>query len=190
MGHNDHLPDLDMSPPEGWLDDATWKKVQGLVPIVCIDILPVWTNENGCLHAGLIYRETPHQGRKWCMMGGRLRRNEAIHTAARRVLVETVGPQGLVGLCFDGNIQPALVTQYFTEPDRGCAFSSVDPRQHAIGLIFIVPAFIEVYVKRTLPETSEALELGWFTENWVQERKDAIGFGQGIFILNALARRG
>src|SRR5438309_1951881 len=84
----------DQIPPFKLLPDSEWKFVRDSVPIACVDVLPLRRDlSRNDRELGLIYRETPHQGRRWCLVGGRMFRNESLAEAAARQLRDTLGPQ-------------------------------------------------------------------------------------------------
>ena len=125
-----------MTADPNWLDPGDWRRAQATLPIACVDVLPVRVAADGRVErVGLIHRDTPHQGRRWCLVGGRLRRDESLADAAARQLRETLGP----AVAFDPvavGRQPDHVVQYFTtaRPD-----GLLDPRQHAVTMVYIVP---------------------------------------------------
>ena len=155
-----------------WLSAEDWRKVQASVPIACVDVLPVRPAKGTDAAArrfdsvGLILRDTPHQGRRWCLIGGRMFRNESFPQAVSRQLRETLGR----GVTFDlpADVQPDFVAQYFTEPGPvGC----LDPRQHAIGNTFVVP------VAGTAHAQGEAHDFRWFPLDALP-RPQEFGFDQ------------
>jgi ADP-ribose pyrophosphatase YjhB (NUDIX family) len=118
-----------------------------------VDVLPVSLLADGRTIAriGLIHRETPHQGRRWCMVGGRLWRNESLVEAATRQIRETLGLAVQFAIAADR--QPDHVVQYFTF-DRSVGL--LDPRQHAVTMVFVVPITGEVV------PGGEAMAFQWF----------------------------
>ena len=151
----------------GWLSDADWAMVQKAVPIVCVDVLPTRTTRRGGSEIGLIYRQTPHQGFRWCLVGGRLLRNEPLESAKLRQLRVTLGSD--VVCVSNGQMQPIFVAEYFTQAKGG---SPSDPRQHAIGLVF------RADIRGSVTPMGEALEFRWFDVAHLPD-DDGIGFGQG-----------
>ncbi len=126
------------------------------MPIPCADVVPVQLADDGktIQRIGLIYRDTPHQGYRWCMVGGRMWRNESLAEAASRQLRETLGPR--VTFQIDPDRQPDFVVQYFTSR-REIGF--LDPRQHAITLAIVVPIAGEIAAM------GEAASFKWFDPN-------------------------
>jgi ADP-ribose pyrophosphatase YjhB (NUDIX family) len=129
--------------------------------------LPVQTGrENQITHVGLIHRDTPHQGRRWCLVGGRLWRNESFAEAATRQIGETLGPGAQFHIHPDP--QPAYVAQYFThQRETGL----LDPRQHAVAMVFVVPISGEIVAG------GEACAFRWFASSELPPPAEW-GFGQ------------
>src|SRR4051794_9200493 len=150
-----------------WLSDEDWRWVQETVPVACVDALPVQTGRDGRItRVGLIHRDTPHQGRRWCLVGGRLWRNESFAEAAAKQIRETLGPGARFTI--DPHAQPAHVAQYFThERETGL----LDPRQHAVAMVFVVP------IAGDIVTGGEAVMFRWFTRNELPISEEW-GFGQ------------
>ncbi len=161
----------------GWLEAADWKRAQDTMPIACVDVVPVMVDSSGKVErVGLISRDTPHQGRRWCVVGGRLWRNESIAEAITRQLRETLGAR--IAFTLEADPQPAYVCQYFTTA-RG--IGSVDPRQHALTLNFVVPLTGE-------PRAGgEAEEFCWFAPSRLPA-PEQFGFGQDRIVAACLRR--
>ncbi|QWF71666.1 DUF4916 domain-containing protein [Methylomonas paludis] len=158
-----------------WLPDDEWQKVQKCLPITCVDILAFRKTATDIGEIGLIKRNTPHQGRKWCLIGGRLQYNETLMAAVQRELLETLGEQ--CGYSLTGNGQPLWVAQYFPTLDWD---EYLDPRQHAISLIYAVE------LSGQLIPSGEAFEFDWFAVKDIEQHQE-IGFGQNRLILDCVA---
>ena len=151
-----------------------WKKAQQSLPICCVDILPVMRGADGTVEAvGLIYRDTPHEGRRWCLVGGRLFRDESFAEAITRQIHHTLG----VGMKFElaKDLRPAHVAQYFTEKQDGLLH---DPRQHAVSIIFAVA------MEGIAEPCGEALDFRWYKLGELAEC--SFGFGQGKVVAECL----
>lgn len=138
-----------------WLAAEEWGRVQQLVPIVCVDVLPLRRaagSSDEAVEIGLIRRQTPHQGARWCLVGGRLLRNESLPEAICRQVMETLGPGAVVQPPVD--LRPVYVAQYFSRPRVGELF---DPRQHAVGLTYAL------MVSGDVRPQGEALDFAWFS---------------------------
>ncbi|MCK1408094.1 DUF4916 domain-containing protein [Bradyrhizobium sp. 76] len=165
----------------GWLAARRWRTIQSSVPVTCIDLLLVRKDHpKGSRQLGLIYRETPHQGRRWCLIGGRLRLNETFRAAVIRQLRETLGTAISRNLSVE--LQPVLAAEYLSRKARGALF---DPRQHAVGLVFVV----EVGADFKPRPQGEALKFGWFQEEELRGRA-MLGFGQKKVVIECVRRLG
>lgn len=161
-----------------WLSAEDYELIQNSIPIACVDIAPLRPDKQGGIEAiGLIFRDTPHQGRRWCLVGGRVLRNETLAAAVSRQLRQTLGD----GIRFqlDSDAQPVYVAQYF--PARQ-PVGLIDPRQHAITMNYCVEIGGEV-----VPQ-GEALEFRWFAPDSLP-KPDEFGFEQDRVLKQCLARR-
>ena len=142
-----------MSNPN-WLAADDWARVQRSVPIACVDVVPVRLDDRRAVtHVGLIDRDVPHQGRRWCLVGGRLWRDESFSAGADRQLRETLGPAAAFEpVAIDR--QPDHVVQYFSTSRPEGLF---DPRQHAVTVVFVVP-----WVGGEVAAGGEAYAFRWF----------------------------
>jgi ADP-ribose pyrophosphatase YjhB (NUDIX family) len=144
-----------MSDNPNWLAADDWKWAQDTLPIACVDVVPVRLSRDGRTveRVGLIHRETPHQGRRWCLVGGRLWRGESFAQAAGRQVRETLGLDVAFEPLADDR-HPDHVTQYFPTPRPDGLF---DPRQHAVTPTFVVPI-----AGGEVDPRGEALAFRWF----------------------------
>jgi ADP-ribose pyrophosphatase YjhB (NUDIX family) len=162
-----------------WLPDDGWERVQKLVPIACVDALAVRFDraQPGRIESiGLILREAPGDGLKWCLAGGRIRIGESIAEALARHVHETLGNE--VGLKTIPGGEPVYVAQYFPTPRPGFG---VDPRKHAIALTYVV-----TLTGRIEPH-GEAVEFRWFAVDG-QPTREEWGFGQDAVARDCLER--
>lgn len=157
-----------------WIPDAEWSRVQALVPIACADVLPMRRTHGG-LEVGLILRDTPY-GKGWCLVGGRILRNESIRDAILRQLTSTLGED--VQCTLDQHPQPDFIAEYFTEPRDG---ELHDPRQHALGLTFGLD------LAGPITAQGEAIEFRWFPFAELPPPHD-FGFGQRA-VVEAIIQR-
>lgn len=161
-----------------WIEESEWNKIQQLIPIVCIDILPVQRSPFGEIKkVGLIKRKTPHEGQKWCTVGGRLLFGEPVQHGIVRQLQDTLG----VGIQVKGiwNSQPQYVAQYSPTLEVSNGFDAVDPRKHAVALTYCLELEGEI-----CPQ-NEALDFQWYSIQEVRNKTD-IGFGQEKVIASCL----
>jgi hypothetical protein len=161
-------------PESSWIPEEEWARIQRLLPITCVDVLPV-RPVNGGVEAGLILRDTP-DGRRWCLIGGRILHNESIREAILRQLTSTLGDG--VRCSLDDHPKPEHVAEYFSERRAG---ELHDPRQHALGLSFIV------VVSGPIEAKGEAIEFRWFRPGELPPSDD-FGFGQRV-VVEALLER-
>jgi ADP-ribose pyrophosphatase YjhB (NUDIX family) len=160
---------------KGWLSDAQWRLVQSTVPVPCVDLLPIKKVGSRISGVGLIYRDTP-QGPGWCVLGGRLLRNESFKTAIARQVRETLGAEVR---CISPSVpEPVLVTEYFSLKRRNALF---DPRQHAIGVVF------PVQLRGAITPGGEALDFRWFDLKKLP-KLNAFGFGQEKVVAECIRR--
>lgn len=159
----------------GWLTQAEWEWVQARVPILCVDLVPIRTVKEGPL-VGLIRRDTPHQGIRWCLIGGRVLHNEPLRAGSRRHLIETLGDS--IRIVLPHPFEPLLTTEYFSVRHKNELY---DPRQHALALVFLVN------VGGKIQACGEAHEFRWFRVSSLPAPR-AFGFGQQRVLQSALER--
>jgi len=157
-----------MKPSRNWIPDDLFKTISGMLPIPCVDVMPVKRAKAGT-QVGLIYRETPHQGRRWCLIGGRLRLNETLREAVRREIRSALG----AGVRLDGTFGQPFAVEYFSVRKGKALF---DPRKHAISWTF------PVEIRGKIRPANEALDFRWFGFSDLRAEK-SIGFGQKEMLL-------
>ena len=158
------------------LPDAKWKALQLCIPITCVDVLLIREVNKSTFEIGLIYRNTPHQGRRWCLIGGRLFLNEPLRDAVARQVHDAIGKH--VRCILPANLQPLFIAEYFSKRVSGSLF---DPRKHAIGLTFVVQI-----QGQTQPQ-GEAIDFRWFTLDQLPNSK-YFGFGQRKVVFECIQR--
>jgi ADP-ribose pyrophosphatase YjhB (NUDIX family) len=149
---------------KGWLSESDWARVRQSVPIACADVF-VWDGEHAVDRVGLIHRDTPMGQPGWCLVGGRLFFEETLAEGITRQLHETLGDA--VRFTLEPEPNPIYVAQYF--PHRRDA-GLIDPRQHALGMVFGVKVDGEIKAR------GEAHEFRWFD---VANLPPAASFGFG-----------
>ena len=159
-----------------WLNPEQYRLVQASVPIVCVDIVPLKMNGSAIDAIGLILRDTPHQGRRWCLVGGRVLRDESLAQAAARHLRETLG--NAIRFSLDPDIQPVYVSQYFPTPRPP---GVLDPRQHSVAMNYLVPIEGEVRAG------GEAHQFQWFPPTSLPTPTE-FGFQQDLVLAECLRR--
>lgn len=155
------------APASPWLSEELWDTIQGSVPIVCVDLVPVVRDGSGnVVRVGFIRRFTPFQSQMtWCHVGGRVNLGESLAEALARHLEETLGLRVDLG----PDPQPGYVMQYFKTPrsDAGLV-SGHDPRKHAVALSYLV----EVPEGASAVRGGEGLEFKWFEVELLDALKD------------------
>lgn len=162
-----------------WLSAREWQRVQRKIPITCVDLLPVRLLRKisrRAVEIGLILRDTPHQGRRWCLIGGRVLYGETLDRAIQRQVRETLGAR--LRVSYQQQATPLFVAQYSPSGRRPFL---LDPRQHAIGLIY------SVKLHGPIDPQGEAFEFRWFDSERLPSPKD-FGFGQSP-VVGACLRR-
>lgn len=159
----------------GWLPSADYDFICYRVPILCVDIL--LSPNDDPRQVGLIRRLTP-RGPGWCLIGGRVLKNEPMSAAVERHVAATLGASVQVDLA---TLELGAVIEYFTEPGIG---EFCDPRKHAVALTYT--ASCECTGE---PEVhGEADEFEWFRIDKLSEIN--FGFGQGGAIDQVLKKLG
>lgn len=164
-----------------WIDDDHWRLIRALVPVTCVDLVPV-RGAGADVEVGLIERDSPF-GLRWCQIGGRLRHGETVRDGLLRHVRHTL--DGLeVELPADP--QPDYVMQWFPQPpDDGVGYGH-DPRQHAVALCFLAAAGTAADPRPV--EGGEAVRFGWFAPAHVARLGDAAWPGTAAMI--AMITRG
>lgn len=157
-----------------WLSPEDYSFVRERVPILCVDVL---LSPRGRWSAvGLIRRATYDGGDGWCLVGGRVLRDENLPAAVTRHVAATLG----AGLRLDlATLQLRAVAEYFTKPSPG---ELHDPRKHAVALTYTAAC-------EGVPRPAgEATDFRWFD---IGELGDVdFGFGQDSVVARVLATSG
>jgi len=161
---------------KGWLSDANWQFIQSTIPVPCVDVLFTKKVGSKISAIGLIYRDTPHEGTGWCLIGGRLLLNESFKAAIGRQLRETLGTKARCIL--PSTLEPLLVTEYFSLQRRRALF---DPRKHAVSVVF------SAQLRGAIKPRGEAFDFRWFDPNQLPS-SNAFGFGQKKVVAECLRR--
>lgn len=156
----------------GRLPRLPYSLVRRLVPIACVDILPVKTGDN-LLKVGLIRRYDASGRVVRAMIGGGIHRTETVGEAAARHLRSTLGPE--VRWTDPDWDRPATVGQYLPNARSD---EPHDPRKHAIALTYLV------VLAGTASPRGEAIGFDWFTI--ASAPLEEMGFGQEIVVRRVL----
>lgn len=160
-----------------WLSPSLWELIQATVPVVCVDVLPIRISPrvpNRVEAIGLILRETPHQGQRWCLIGGRVLFGESLRKAVLRQVKETLGTHVRVYIRHDQ--QPVYLAEYSPNGTRPFA---LDPRKHAVGLTYAVR------IAGSPSPRGEAISYQWFKTNKLPRSKE-FGFDQDRVVYASL----
>ncbi|MGB3414141.1 MAG: NUDIX hydrolase [Microbacteriaceae bacterium] len=163
-----------MDADNNFLATELWQKIQRSVPIACVDFVPYRLLSDGSVLIGFILRETPDQGQRWSIAGGRLRLDETVGEAlVREIESAFVGGLSLVGEA----IHPPLVVEFLREKRPGFP---VDLRQHALSLTHV----LEVSDEEPQVRGAEVLDFRWFTfaEIIAAPATLLLGFGQEVLL--------
>jgi ADP-ribose pyrophosphatase YjhB (NUDIX family) len=145
-----------------WIPPEQYGFIVAHMPILCVDLIPLSDDEQPRI--GLIERATP-DGTGWCLVGGRVMRDEPLPAAVRRHLRATLGKEIDVDLA---TLQPVGVIEYFSEKGLG---EFHDPRKHAVAVTYAGRC---TGTPRAQAGT-EATDFAWHAE----EQLPAVRFGFG-----------
>ena len=155
----------------GYVDDPElYARIRRLVPIACIDVLPV---QDGRL--GLIRRDVPG-GQGWNMVGGAVVHGETLADALARHVKSTLGDG--VSWTEPDYSRPDALGEYFPDERPGFGW---DPRKHAIATTYCLA------LSGPVDPRNEARDFRWFDRDTVPP-PGQIGFGQW-HVIEPLARR-
>lgn len=125
-----------------WLSETKWREVQGLVPILCVDVLPWTKSVDGGPPRGFLIRRRDERGDLgWTLVGGRVNLDETLDDAVGRHIRSTLGSD--VTWAPVDTSRPCLAAQYFRTKHPGHGF---DPRKHAVSLTYLVEIDGSVHV--------------------------------------------
>jgi ADP-ribose pyrophosphatase YjhB (NUDIX family) len=157
-----------------WLTPQDYSFVRERVPILCVDVLLSPCSRSSAV--GLIRRATYDGGDGWCLVGGRVLRDENLATAVVRHVAVTLGTE----LRLDpATLEMRAVAEYFTESRPG---ELHDPRKHAVALTYTAVC------EGTPRPAGEAFDFRWFD---VGELGDVdFGFGQDRVVARVLGSSG
>lgn len=134
MNHNDVL-----ETQSSWLEENELHEVRSRMPMVYVEAVPVRVNHLGQVErVGLLLSAHPDGRLVRCIVGGRVLFGERVRDALWRHLSKDLGPECDPQIPADPS--PFTVVEYF--PDDRSGF--VDPRQHAVSLVFLIPISGEV----------------------------------------------
>ncbi len=167
------------------LDETEWDRIQTLIPISCVDVLPFVAprreNDGEGRSLLLIERLVPVETGGWstglALIGGRVGYGERLISAATRHLEDTIDGYDWGSLPISVE-EPAAIGEYFPSVDGG---SSFDPRRHAVALTYLLEL---PSLRSDLEPKGEARRLAWRSEHELTRAE--VGFRQWIPIEKAL----
>jgi ADP-ribose pyrophosphatase YjhB (NUDIX family) len=144
---------MDTESIAGWLSGEDLDSARERLPIVYVEAVPVRVDEQGAIkEVGLLLRVRPDGSISHSLVAGRVWYGERVRAALMRHLEKDLGPMALPQL--PAAAAPLTVAEYFPDPEVS---GFVDPRQHAVALVYVVP------VTGECQPTQSALELRWFS---------------------------
>lgn len=156
-----------------WLPKEDYDFIVAHVPILCVDLIPLSAEEEPRI--GLIERATPGGGTGWCLVGGRVMRDEPLDAALTRHLHATLGAELEID---PAGLRPVGVFEYFSKEGIG---EFHDPRKHAVSVTYSGRCPGRVRVQ----DNGEAIDFAWHDEG--QLASVCFGFGQEKIIRRFLA---
>lgn len=145
--------DRDTDTVAGWLSREDLDSARERLPIVYVEAVPVRVDAHGAVtEVGLLLRVRPDGTISQSLVSGRVWYGELVRAALMRNLEKDLGPLAFPRL--PASVAPFTIAEYFPDPD---VTGLVDPRQHAVSLVFVVP------VTGECQPTQTALDLRWFS---------------------------
>jgi ADP-ribose pyrophosphatase YjhB (NUDIX family) len=144
--------------------------IKARVPILCVDVL--LSPGSDPKRVGLIRRTTYDGGEGWCLVGGRVLRNERLDDAVNRHVLATLGDRIAIDR---STLKVGTIAEYFSEPFEGDLY---DPRKHAVAVTYTALCDGEAEA------LGEAVKFRWFDISEVSGLD--FGFGQGEVISRLL----
>jgi ADP-ribose pyrophosphatase YjhB (NUDIX family) len=155
------------------LPHQDYEFIKAKVPILCVDVL--LSPKGDPQRVGLIRRMTYNGGEGWCLVGGRVLRNEPLTDAVTRHVLATLGE----GVTVDrSTLEFQTIAEYFSERFEDELY---DPRKHAVALTYTA------FCDGEPTPLGEAEEFGWFEIGELSRL--SFGFGQGKVVSRLLEMR-
>ena len=156
-----------------WLPKEDYDFIVAHVPILCVDLIPL--SAEGEPRIGLIERATPGGGTGWCLVGGRVMRDEPLAAALARHLHSTLGENLEID---PAELRPVGVIEYFSQEGIG---EFHDPRKHAVSVTYSGRSTGRAQVQ----DNGEAINFAWHSKEQLASVR--FGFGQEKVIQRFLA---
>jgi ADP-ribose pyrophosphatase YjhB (NUDIX family) len=159
-----------------WLAQEQYDFIVARVPILCVDLI-AFADDGESRQVGLINRAVPEGGTGWCLVGGRVLRDEPLENAVRRHLRATLGS----GIEVDpATLRPAGVIEYFSQTGIG---EFCDPRKHAVSVTYAGRCTGQAQVQ----QDGEATDFRWYSPEQLPDLR--FGCGQDKIIGRFLSQR-
>jgi hypothetical protein len=162
--------------PGAYLSDDDYRLVTNLVPIVCIDVLPIKKDDAGIWHIGMIIRATGSQTGKITLIGGRVQHSELINDAILRHIKNDLGLDAFGYAEGLSESKPFMVQQYLHQDSVESEEYAFDPTKNSIGLTYLIE------ISESPTATNEASEFLWVSD--IEGKK--FGFNQQVVAKKAL----
>ncbi|MBI4224893.1 MAG: DUF4916 domain-containing protein [Candidatus Sungbacteria bacterium] len=78
-------------PQSRWIPDELFQAIQKNMPVACVDLIVLRRRQKGMLETLLIKRKIYPEQRKWCLIGGRILKNEYTKDTIKRQAKEELG---------------------------------------------------------------------------------------------------
>jgi ADP-ribose pyrophosphatase YjhB (NUDIX family) len=158
-----------------YLSDATYRFVTDIIPIACVDMIPV-DNNGDTVRFGTIIRATGREAGKIALIGGRVQKDEPLNVAMGRHMSVSLGNDKFSMYPENEIDRPFYIAQYnHAERMDGHLF---DPTKHSISMTYLV----------TIPEPdlslvgNEARSFQWIE---IDELPDEGAFNQHLVLRKA-----
>lgn len=139
--------DKTVIPKKRLLSPGLFDIIQSSVPLPHVDLVILRRGRGGDIETLLIKRKIPPEKGKWCIVGGRVLKDERLAQAIRRHSRRELG------------VSVSVIPPWkSTEPLKVCDNPKADPRKHAITMLYPV----QIKRGKLRPEGPELSEWKWF----------------------------
>jgi ADP-ribose pyrophosphatase YjhB (NUDIX family) len=129
---------LELDRDSAWLSREDLDQAREKLPILYVDLVPVRVDERGTVTGiGLLLRVNEDGRITRELVSGRVLHHERLRDAILRHVEKDLGPMALPRVPLSP--QPFTVAEYFPTPG---VTPFHDPRQHAVSLAYVVPAWL------------------------------------------------
>ncbi len=135
---------------------ALYRRILGVMPIPCVDVVVV------CRGTFLLVRRRNKPVRNvWWLVGGRVLKNERLHTAVTRKVKEEAGLANIT------------IKKFLTTRETIFRTSVLGPSTHSVNSVFLV----KVFSPKGIRPDGQSSDLRWFShinKNWPPYVKDML----------------